>query len=301
MDIIEVKNFTKKYGDFTAVDNISFKVEKGSFFSFLGPNGAGKSTTINTICTLYKKNSGEIKVAGFELGKDDDAIRNEIGVVFQESVLDNLLTVRENIKLRASFYNIEGKEFENKLDKMSKVIQIEEFLDKKYGTLSGGQKRRADIARALINEPKILFLDEPTTGLDPQTRINVWNTLKNLQKEKGITIFLTTHYMEEAAGSDQVIVIDHGKIIANDTPDNLRLKYSSDLLRVIPKDRDKLIKDLTVTYTIKNDTFNIPIKNSIEALDILNSIPDNIEGFEVIRGNMDDVFVNLTGKEIRGE
>lgn len=301
MNIIEVKNFTKKYGDFTAVDNISFEVEEGSFFSFLGPNGAGKSTTINTICTLYKKNSGVIKISGLELGKDDDAIRNQIGVVFQESVLDNLLTVRENIKLRASFYGIEGINFENQLVKIAKVIGIEEFLDKKYGKLSGGQKRRADIGRALINEPKILFLDEPTTGLDPQTRISVWNTLKALQQEKGITIFLTTHYMEEAAGSDKVIVIDHGKIIANDTPDNLRLKYSSDLLKVIPKDKDKLINDLKVDYVIKNDTFNIHVKSSIEALDILNSIPDNIEGFEVVRGNMDDVFVNLTGKEIRGE
>lgn len=301
MNIIEVKNFTKKYNDFTAVDNICFEVEEGSFFSFLGPNGAGKSTTINTICTLYRKNSGDIKVAGFELGKDDDAIRNAIGVVFQESVLDNLLTIRENIKLRASFYGIKGAAFEKQLNKIAKVVGIEEFLDKKYGTLSGGQKRRADIARALINEPKILFLDEPTTGLDPQTRINVWNTLKNLQKEKGVTIFLTTHYMEEAAGSDKVIVIDHGKIIANDTPDNLRLQYSSDLLKVIPKNKDKLIKDLKINYSIKNETFNIPIKNSIEALSILNNISDNLEGFEVIRGNMDDVFVNLTGKEIRGE
>ncbi len=301
MNIIEVKNFTKKYGDFIAVDNISFEVEEGSFFSFLGPNGAGKSTTINTICTLYSKNGGDIKIAGLELGKDDDEIRNKIGVVFQESILDKLLTVRENIKLRAEFYGIKGPEFENKLSKIAKIIGIEEFIDKRYGTLSGGQKRRADIGRALINEPKVLFLDEPTTGLDPQTRLSVWNTLKDLQKEKGVTIFLTTHYMEEAAGADKVVVIDHGKIVANDTPDNLRLKYSSDLLKVIPKDKEKLIKSLNVNYSIKNDTFNIPIKNSIESLDILNSISDNIEGFEVIRGNMDDVFINLIGKEIRGE
>ncbi|MDD2376219.1 MAG: ABC transporter ATP-binding protein [Clostridia bacterium] len=301
MNIIEVKNFTKNYGNFTAVDDISFEVEKGSLFSFLGPNGAGKSTTINTICTLYKKNSGVIKIADFELGKDDDAIRNKIGVVFQESVLDNLLTVRENIKLRAEFYGIKRKEFDNKIIEMSKVIKIEEFLDRRYGELSGGQKRRADICRALINEPEILFLDEPTTGLDPQTRINVWDTLKLLQKEKGITIFLTTHYMEEAAQSDRVLVIDHGKIIENDTPDNLRIKYSSDLLKVLPKDKDKLIKSLVVKYSIKNDTFIIPVKDSIEALNILNGISDNIEAFEVVRGNMDDVFVSLTGKEIRGE
>jgi multidrug/hemolysin transport system ATP-binding protein len=305
MNVIEVKDFTKKYGNFVAVDNISFEVEKGSFFSFLGPNGAGKSTTINTICTLYKKNSGTIKVAGFELGKQDDEIRNKIGVVFQESILDDLLTVRENIKLRAEFYNIKGSNFENQLNKISKIIKIDEFLDKRYGTLSGGQKRRADIARALINEPEILFLDEPTTGLDPQTRINVWNTLKSLQKEKGITIFLTTHYMEEAAGSDKVIVIDNGKIIASDTPDNLRIKYSIDLLKIIPKNKEtlieKLTKNLKIDYTIKNDTFIIPVKHSMEALGILNNISDNIEAYEVIRGNMDDVFISLIGKEIRGE
>jgi multidrug/hemolysin transport system ATP-binding protein len=301
MNIIEVKNFTKKYENFTAVDNISFEVEKGSLFSFLGPNGAGKSTTINTICTLYKKNSGDIKVAGFELGKNDDEIRSRIGVVFQESVLDNLLTVRENIKLRAEFYGIKGKEFESRLNEIANVIKIEEFLDKKYGKLSGGQKRRADIARALINQPEILFLDEPTTGLDPQTRISVWDTLKKLQKEKGVTIFLTTHYMEEAAQSDRVLVIDHGKIVENDTPDNLRLKYSSDLLKVFPKNKEELIKLLDVKYSIKNDTFIIPVKDSIEALNILNSISDNLEAFEVVRGNMDDVFVSLTGKEIRGE
>ncbi len=301
MNIIEVKDFTKKYENFTAVDNISFEVEKGSLFSFLGPNGAGKSTTINTICTLYKKNSGVIKVAGFELGKNDDEIRNKIGVVFQESVLDGLLTVRENIKLRAEFYGIKGKEFIARLNELASVIKVEEFLDKRYGELSGGQKRRADIARALINQPEILFLDEPTTGLDPQTRINVWNTLKQLQKEKGVTIFLTTHYMEEAAQSDRVIVIDHGKIIENDTPDNLRLKYSSDLLKIMPKNKEELIKLLEVKYSIKNDTFIIPIKDSLEALKIINSISDNIQAFEVIRGNMDDVFVNLTGKEIRGE
>ena len=299
MNIIEVKNFTKKFGDFIAVDDISFEVEKGSLFSFLGPNGAGKSTTINTICTLYKKSEGIIKVAGFELGKSDDDIRNKIGVVFQESILDNLLSVRENIKLRAGFYGIKGMEFENRLNEMSKIIKIEEFLDKKYGELSGGQKRRADISRALINEPEILFLDEPTTGLDPQTRINVWDTLKSLQKEKGITIFLTTHYMEEAAASDRVIVIDHGKIIENDTPDNLRIKYSSDLLKILPKDKEKLVKSIKLKYSIKNDTFIIPVKDSIEALNILNGIQDNIEAFEVVRGNMDDVFVNLTGKEIR--
>ena len=301
MNIIEVKNFTKKFGDFIAVDNISFEVEKGSLFSFLGPNGAGKSTTINTICTLYKKSEGIIKIAGFELGKNDDDIRHKIGVVFQESILDNLLTVRENIKLRASFYGIKGKEFENRLKEMSKVIKIEEFLDKKYGELSGGQKRRADISRALINEPEILFLDEPTTGLDPQTRINVWDTLKSLQKEKGITIFLTTHYMEEAAASDRVLILDHGKIIENDTPDNLRVKYSSDLLKILPKNKEELIESLKVKYSIKNDTFIIPLKDSIEALNILNGISSNIEAFEVVRGNMDDVFVSLTGKEIRGE
>lgn len=298
-NIIQIENLVKKYNEVIAVNDISFNVKKGTLFAFLGPNGAGKSTTINAICTTLNKTSGTIKVGGFEVGKQNDQIRHKIGVVFQESLLDKLLTVKENLKIRASFYELSHAEFNKRLDEISDIVGITDFLDRPYGKLSGGQKRRADIARALINRPEILFLDEPTTGLDPQTRLNVWETITKLQKEHHMTIFLTTHYMEEAAAADEVVIIDRGVIVAQDTPDQLRLKYSKDRLKVLPKDAKSFVQSLNREHEIKNDVVNIPVEDSFEALAILKTIEQDITSFEVIRGNMDDVFVNITGKEIR--
>lgn len=297
--IIEIKNLIKRYGDIVAVDDISFKVEKGALFAFLGPNGAGKSTTINTICTTLDKTSGNIFIGGYEVGKDNDKIRNMIGVVYQESILDKLLTVRENLRIRSTFYNLSKDEFNERLNEISDIVGITEFLDRRYGTLSGGQKRRADIARGLINKPEILFLDEPTTGLDPQTRINVWETIEKLQKEKNMTIFLTTHYMEEAAEADNVVIIDHGVIVAQDTPDQLKLKYSHDRLRIIPKDIKEFLNIIDRKYEVKNEVIEIHVENSMDALSILKKYENSIDSFEVLRGNMDDVFVNITGRDIR--
>lgn len=300
-NIIEVKNFTKKYGNFKAVDDISFEVKKGCLFSFLGPNGAGKSTTINTLISFSEKTKGTITIAGYTLGKDDEKIREKIGVVFQDSLLDNLLTVRENLEVRGSFYHINTKEINEKINKVNKIMKLNEFIDRPYGKLSGGQKRRADIARALLNEPEILFLDEPTTGLDPQTRKAVWEQIKKLQDEKNITVFLTTHYMEEAIDSDMVAIIDHGKIVAYDTPEQLRLKYSSDVLKVIPKDINKFKTIVKEECKIKNDTCTINVKSSMDALLLIEKYKEYIDSFEVIRGNMDDVFINITGSEIKEE
>lgn len=302
MNIITVKNLTKKYGNITAVDNISFDVKAGDFFAFLGPNGAGKSTTINVLCTLLQSSSGEVEINGFKLGVDDENIRNSIGVVFQTSNLDNLLTVYENIKLRASFYNISNEDFKSRLDNISDMIGIKDILNRKYGNLSGGQKRRADIVRALINEPKILFLDEPTTGLDPQTRKKIWEFLEEIQKKNKTTIFLTTHYMEEAANADKIAIIDNGKIIIHDTPMKLKEKYASNIVRILPKDEDLLTKFLNKNkyeFIKRIDNFEVMVKTSIEALELLNKIKDNLNSFEVIEGNLDQVFVNLTGKDIR--
>ncbi len=298
-NIIEVKNFTKKYDKFVAVDNISFEVKKGELFSFLGPNGAGKSTTINVLTTFLTKESGEINICGFKLGQKDDEIRSKIGVVFQESLLDDLLTVRENLKIRGSFYKTPS--LDEKINELAKLMKLEEFIDKPYGKLSGGQKRRSDIARALLNEPEILFLDEPTTGLDPQTRTIVWNIIKKLQSDKNTTVFLTTHYMEEAAQSDRVAIIDYGKIVAYDTPEQLRLKYSNDVLKIVPKDIAKMKKKLNKKDKIKGDMVIIDLKSSMDALSIIEKYKDDIKGFEVIRGTMDDVFINITGREIKGE
>ena len=300
--VIEISGLTKKYGDFVAVDNISFDVEESSLFAFLGPNGAGKSTTINTICTLLEKTSGEVRVDGHLIGHEDDNIRNQIGVVFQDSLLDDLLSVKENIQVRAGFYGIHQEEFKKRFDEIAGVLGIAEYADKKYGKLSGGQRRRADIARALIHVPKILILDEPTTGLDPQTRLQVWETVRQLQKEKKMTVFLTTHYMEEAAMADDVAIIDHGKIVASGTPTDLRSKYSNDHLRLIPKNDGALIeflKDGNIPYKRKVGYIEVPVESSMKALEILKKAEDLVRNFEVIGGTMDDVFINITGREIR--
>lgn len=298
-NIIEIKNLIKNYGNIVAVNDISFNVRRGSLFAFLGPNGAGKSTTINAICTTLEKTSGSIKVGDFEVGKENDQIRNMIGVVYQESILDKLLTVRENLQIRSTFYNLSKKEFNERLNEISDIVGIIDFLDRRYGELSGGQRRRADVARALINKPEILFLDEPTTGLDPQTRIKVWETIIQLQKETNMTIFLTTHYMEEAVVADEVVIIDDGKIVAQNTPDQLRLEYSYDRLRIIPKNMDQLVNVIEYEYIIKNDVIEIQVDDSMQALSILKQYENEIISFEVLRGNMDDVFVNITGREIR--
>lgn len=298
-NIIEIYNLTKKYGNLIAANDISFNVERGALFAFLGPNGAGKSTTINTICTTLEKTSGQIFVGGYEIGKQDNEIRNIIGVVYQESILDKLMTVKENLQIRSTFYNMTTKDFNKRLDEIADIVGIKEILDRMYGTLSGGERRRADIARGLIHKPQILFLDEPTTGLDPQTRIKVWDTIKQLQKENNMTIFFSTHYMEEASIADKVVIIDKGKIVANDTPNQLRLKYSNDKLRLYSRNMDLLLKDLNYQYDIYNDVIEIKVDNSKTALKILKQYEDQIDSFEFVHGNMDDVFVNLTGREIR--
>ncbi len=302
--IIKIENLTKKYNDTIAVNNISFNVEEGAFFAFLGPNGAGKSTTINVLCTLLQKTSGNIEVCGLKLGESDEKIRSNIGVVFQNSHLDDLLTVYENIRIRAGFYNIKKEDFDARMEYICETIGIKSILKKRYGKLSGGQKRRVDIARALINEPRILFLDEPTTGLDPQTRSKVWEILDLIQKKNNTTIFLTTHYMEEAANADNIVIIDNGNIIANDTPMNLKEKYTSNILKVVPINSEFIINYLklkNIKYIEKTTVITIYSNNSMEALDVINDMKSYISSFEVIEGDMDQVFINLTGKNIRGE
>jgi multidrug/hemolysin transport system ATP-binding protein len=303
-NIITVSNLIKKYGNLTAVNGVSFNVKKGDLFAFLGPNGAGKSTIINILCTVLESNEGKVIINGFELGKNDAEIRNSIGVVFQNSFLDDLLTVKENIKIRASFYKISEEEFEKRLKYLSDTIGITDILKRRYGKLSGGQKRRVDIARALINYPKILFLDEPTTGLDPQTRNKVWEIIAKIQKEHHTTVFLTTHYLEEAANADKIAIIDNGKLIIEDTPMKLKQKYTTNILRILPKENNKIIDYLAKNkykHSIKADVIEVFIENSFESLKILDKIKDQIISFEVLEGSLDTVFINLTGKDIRGE
>ncbi len=302
--IIEIRHLTKTFGDIIAVNDIDFYVEKGKLFAFLGPNGAGKSTTIDMICTLLKPDKGEIIINGFQIGKNDSKIRESIGVVFQESLLDPLLTVRENLQTRAKFYQIPKSELKSRVEQAAIAADVMDFIDRPYGKLSGGQRRRADIARALVNTPKVLFLDEPTTGLDPQTRRSVWETIANLQRDQGLTVFLTTHYMEEAASADYIMIIDNGEIVAKGTPYELRNTYSSDVLKIEPTDHaalDELFQANGIRYKNDHQLIVIKIANTKEALSILKLAEPLIANFEVIHGTMDDVFITITGKEIRAD
>ncbi len=299
---IEVAGLKKNYGDVQAVKGIDFYVESGKIFAFLGPNGAGKSTTIDIICTFLKADAGVVTVDGHQLGKDDNAIRRSIGAVFQDGLLDPLLTVSENLRIRAGFYGLKGKQLDSTIREIAERMGIQEIMKRPYGKLSGGQRRRCDIARALVNTPKILFLDEPTTGLDPQTRKSVWETIAKLQRDTGMTIFLTTHYMEEAAEADYVIVIDNGTIVAKGTPSDLKERFTSDKLTFTTKEPEQLAKRLAAdgfAPEVVANRVTLRIANTLAALPILSAYKDAITGFTVTTGTMDDAFIAITGKEIR--
>jgi multidrug/hemolysin transport system ATP-binding protein len=300
--IIEVNGLIKSYGNVKAVQDISFYVEKGTLFAFLGPNGAGKSTTIDIITTYLQPDSGSVLVNGFELGKQDNQIRSSIGTVYQDNLLDRLLTVEENLKMRAGLYPFTNQDRNASILLAAQNAGVLEFMDRPYGKLSGGQRRRSDIARALINTPEILFLDEPTTGLDPQTRKNLWEIIRKLQQENEMTIFLTTHYMEEASDADYVVVIDEGKIAAQGTPFDLKERYAGDLLKMSFKDQAAGLEFLSsrqIQYKPVADQAVVKIASTMDALPIIESCRDLLEGFEVINGTMDDAFIGITGKEIR--
>ena len=302
MTAIEVKDLSKNYNGLEAVKDISFTVERNSFFAFLGPNGAGKSTTINILSTLLDKNSGTVKVYDDEIGKDDSKIRSRIGVVFQNSMLDDLLTVKENLIVRASFYNIDKDSLLKRINEINEYLEINSFVNQRYGELSGGQRRKADIARALINWPEILILDEPTTGLDPKSRKDIWILINKLRVEKEITIFLTTHYMEEAIDANKVVIIDEGIIIAEGSSEELRLKYSNDRVKIIPcNDLEKILKKDKIDYYVVNNTINIILNNCFEGLDLVKKHKNHIKEFEILRGDMDDVFLNITGRKLRND
>ena len=296
MDAIEVKELTKTYGDIVAVNKISFKVKEGSFFAFLGPNGAGKSTTISIICSFLNSDSGSVLI----FGKPPSESRKEIGVVFQENILDDKLTVRENIEVRGSMYGFTGDDLKEKVEDALNKSEALEFADQYYGQLSGGQKRRADIARALVHNPKILILDEPTAGLDPQNRKHIWNKIFEL-KNKGMTVFLTTHYMEEASDADQITIINKGNIVVSGTPATIKEEYCSDYMSIIPKNFDTVINilnDNQIKHSIKVDTVHIPLKNTTDSIPIIEKIKDEIVSIEIRTGTLDDAFIAITGEKI---
>lgn len=299
--VIEVNGLSKKFGEIQAVDNISFYVEEGTLFSFLGTNGAGKSTTISILLTLLKQDKGDIKVGDYTVGKEDHKIRQEIGVVFQDSLMDALLTVEENLKIRGSFYGLSKKEKEEAIERVSMITGLHSFLQRPYGKLSGGERRRADIARALIHRPSLLILDEPTTGLDAQSRRAIWSTVLKLQKETKMTVFLTTHYIEEAAGSDYVIVMKDGAIIAKGTPEQLKNRHSAHLLTIHSNNETQMSNVLQAEkydFHIEKSLFHIQLERTTEAIPILTEYSHLITSFEVRKSSLDDVFLTINGKDV---
>lgn len=297
MSAISVRDLRKSFGDVQAVKGISFDVPEGSFFAFLGPNGAGKSTTISIICSLLERDSGDVTVFGMD--PSDPSMRSSIGIVFQDPMLDSKLTVRENIRMRGAMYAL--PDLDIAVDEAISEADAVEFADRPYGKLSGGQRRRADIARALVHRPKLLILDEPTAGLDPQTRKNIWNTISGLNERNGITVLLTTHYMEEAADADDIVIIDKGEIVAHGTPATLRESFCSDKMVVQPIDLNSVVSKLdsmSVRYSVKNDTVTIQLKSTLDAIPIVKELDGMISSFEVRTGTLDDAFINITGEDI---
>jgi multidrug/hemolysin transport system ATP-binding protein len=293
--IIRVSNLTKKYGELEAVKGITFNVNRGELFAFLGTNGAGKSTTINILTTMIEKSSGEIFIDNLRLGEDDFKIKQLIGVVFQNTTLDAFLTVYENLNVRGCLYPLTKSQLQSRIKAVSEITGCDRYLSQKYGQLSGGQKRKVDIASVLIHEPKILFLDEPTTGLDPSTRVSIWETISEMQKSLKTTVFLTTHYMEEAAKADDIVIVNNGVIVAQGSPLDLRDKYTSDLIKIYNPNEKliKLLEDNKIEFSSENRTVFIKFSNSLEAIGLLDRFSDLIDSFEVVHGNMDDVFINI--------
>ena len=299
MTAISVRGLRKSYGDFEAVKGISFEVPEESFFAFLGPNGAGKSTTISIVCSLLGYDSGKVEVFGRPV--TDPSVKRDIGVVFQNPMMDERLTVRENLTVRGGMYGLSGDVLEGSVARALEVSDSVEFADRPYGKLSGGQRRRADIARALVHSPRLLLLDEPTSGLDPQTRRRIWDTVNRLNREEGLTILLTTHYMEEAAGADDIVIINHGEIAAHGTPAMLRERYCSDRMTVVPKDMDAVASVLTdagIGFSVRADTVEIPLASTVDAAPVVAMLDGMIDSLEVRNGTLDDAFIRITGEEM---
>lgn len=296
-NFIEVEGLEKSYAHVRAVRGISFTVRKGELFSFLGVNGAGKSTTVNILCTLLKKDAGSVRIGGFDLDTREGRIRPMLGVVFQGSLLDDLLTVRDNLAVRAACYGIRGKKWRERLAELDDLLDLKELLDRPFGKLSGGQRRRADIARGLVNEPQLLFLDEPTTGLDPQTRKSVWETVARLRRETGMTVFLTTHYMEEANASDRVVIIDGGQIVADDTPAQLKNRYSRNYLYLYGEHDGAALAATGALFEEAGGGVRCAM-SAQQAREFLAAHPQLASDFEFVKGDMDDVFLAVTGKKL---
>lgn len=299
-EIIKIENLCKSFGEVKAVDNLSFSIREGELFAFLGVNGAGKSTTISIMCKTLAKDSGRVFINGEDSDQNPDKVRKELGVVFQNSVLDSSLTVRDNLQHRASLYGIVGGEFEGRLKELSSLLGFEDYINRAVGKLSGGQRRKIDVARALIHRPKILILDEPTTGLDPQTRRTMWKVIDNLRKSTKMTVLLTTHYMEEASDADYVVIIDGGRRVAEGTPIELKNKYTGDYITMYSIQEEQ-VKKLGLPYDILAGAYRLKVANTGVATNLITANPELFKDFEITKGKMDDVFLTVTGKALTGD
>ncbi len=297
--VIQIQHLNKSFGDIHAVSDLSFQVRKGELFAFLGVNGAGKSTTISILCGLLAKDSGSVAVCGQDIDKPGADISRRLGVVFQSSVLDKDLTVLDNLKNRAALYGITGAAFQTRIQELAKLLDFEDLLKRTLGKLSGGQKRRIDIARALLHKPEILILDEPTTGLDPQTRRLLWDVIAGLQKDENMTVFLTTHYMEEAADADYVVILDSGRIAAEGTPLELKNAYTGDFITLYGLTQEELAT-LGLPYETLPDGVRVAVKNTAAATELILKRPQLFRDYEITKGKMDDVFLAVTGKKLTG-
>lgn len=292
--IIEIEHLKKSFGDVKAVNDLSFNVRQGELFAFLGVNGAGKSTTISIICGQLDKDAGNVTVCGESIEHGLDKIARRLGVVFQNSVLDQALSVRDNLRSRAALYGINGADFKKRLAELAELLDFGDLLDRTVGKLSGGQRRRIDIARALVHKPEILILDEPTTGLDPQTRKLLWEVVSDLRKKENMTVFLTTHYMEEAADADYVIILDSGKIAAEGTPLALKNRYTGDFITIYGL-TDAQINELDMPHESLRDAIRVAVPDTAAATALIIKHPDLFRDYEITKGKMDDVFLAVTG------
>lgn len=298
-NIIKIEHLSKTFGEVKAVQDLSFRVKEGELFAFLGVNGAGKSTAINIICGQLAKDSGSVQICGTDLDRDTEFVKRNLGVVFQNSVLDKKMTVRDNLISRAALYGISGSALEQRLTELDRLLKFRELMKRTVGKLSGGQRRRIDIVRALLHSPKILILDEPTTGLDPQTRKLLWDAVSRMQKENHLTVFLTTHYMEEAADADFVVILDSGKIAAEGTPLTLKNTYTGDFITLYGVN-ESAVKALGCPYEKIRDAYRVEVPDTAAATKLIVKNPKLFQDYEITKGRMDDVFLAVTGKMLMG-
>lgn len=306
MPIIKVEGLSKKFGELTAVNNVSFEVDEGAIFGFLGPNGAGKTTTINILCTLLSPTSGRASIAGHDCAQEPSEVRKAIGIVFQDTTLDKDLTAYENLMFHAYLYDVKKSEMRKRIDDALHFVGLFERRDDLVKKFSGGMKRRLEVARGIIHRPRVLFLDEPTLGLDPQSRANLWEFIIGLQREYNTTIFMTTHYMEEAEVCNKIAIIDNGDIIASGTPDALKKTVGGDVIYIRTPDNQKAKLEIervfNVAVTEKENELILPALNGDASIpEIINAVEGKVLSIRLQRPTLNDVFLRMTGRQIREE